>query len=190
MQFESAEATDHFQISSLSNFQIMKIYLIGLPGSGKTTLAKDLGVKLKLPYVDLDVEIEKAEMKTIPQIFKDKKENYFRKIEAQLLKSLCQSDSSFVMATGGGAPCFFDNMEQMNLSGMTVFLDVPTLEIARRIVSSKGEERPLLKSNGIDVLKDQIEFLRSQRLLFYNQARLTVRGDQIDSNTIIEKISS
>jgi shikimate kinase len=94
------------------------------------------------------------------------------------------------MATGGGAPCFFDNMEQMNLSGMTVFLDVPTLEIARRIVSSKGEERPLLKSNGIDVLKDQIEFLRSQRLLFYNQARLTVRGAQIDSNTIIEKISS
>jgi shikimate kinase len=167
----------------------MKIYLIGLPGSGKTTLAKELAAKLKLPYIDLDVEIEKAEMKTIPQIFKEKREPYFRKIEAQLLKSLCQSDSSFVMATGGGAPCFFDNMEQMNLSGLTVFLDVPTMEIARRIVFSKGEDRPLLKSNGIDGLKGQIEFLRSQRLSFYSQASLTIRGDQINTNTIIAKIN-
>ena len=55
----------------------MKIFLIGLPGSGKTTLAKDLAAQLMLPYVDLDVEIEKADMKTIPQIFKDKKEDYF-----------------------------------------------------------------------------------------------------------------
>jgi shikimate kinase len=166
----------------------MKIYLIGLPGSGKTTLAKELAAALKLPYVDLDVEIEKAEMKTVPQIFKDKKENYFRKIESQILKSWTQSDSSFVMATGGGAPCFFDNMEQMNLSGMTVFLDVPTMEIARRIILSNGEERPLVKSNGIDGLKDQIEFLRSQRLSFYSQASISIRGDQIDSNKIIEKI--
>jgi shikimate kinase len=166
----------------------MKIYLIGLPGSGKTTLAKELAAALKLPYVDLDVEIEKAEMKTVPQIFKDKKENYFRKIESQILKSWTQSDSSFVMATGGGAPCFFDNMEQMNLSGMTVFLDVPTMEIARRIILSNGEKRPLVKSNGIDGLKDQIEFLRSQRLSFYKQASISIRGDQIDSNKIIEKI--
>jgi shikimate kinase len=92
------------------------------------------------------------------------------------------------MATGGGAPCFFDNMEQMNLSGMTVFLDVPTMEIARRIILSNGEKRPLVKSNGIDGLKDQIEFLRSQRLSFYKQASISIRGDQIDSNKIIEKI--
>jgi shikimate kinase len=167
----------------------MKIFLIGLPGSGKTTLAKDLAATLKLPYVDLDVEIEKAEMKTIPQIFKDRKEPYFRKIEAQLLKSLCQSDSSFVMATGGGVPCFFENMATMNQSGTTIFLDVPTMEIARRIVLSKGEERPLLKSNGIDGLKDQIEFLRSQRLSFYSQASLIIRGDQIDPNKIIKEIN-
>jgi shikimate kinase len=167
----------------------MKIFLIGLPGSGKTTLAKDLAAKLKLPYVDLDVEIEKAEMKTIPQIFKDKKENYFRKIESQILKSWTQSDSSFVMATGGGAPCFLENMAVMNQSGTTIFLDVPTIEIARRIVSSKGEERPLLKSNGIDGLKDQIEFLRSQRLHFYKQATLTLSGEQINANKIIKEIT-
>ena len=132
----------------------MKIFLIGLPGSGKTTLAKELAAKLKLPYVDLDVEVEKAEMKTIPQIFKDKKENYFRKIESQILKSWTQSDSSFVMATGGGAPCFFDNLELMNQTGITIFLDVPTKEIARRI-SSQSDTRPLLLNLDFEQLKDK-----------------------------------
>ncbi len=178
----------HFS-QPFSNFQInMKIFLIGLPGSGKTTIAKQLANKIPLPYMDLDIEIEKAEMKTIAQIFKDKKEDYFRKIESQLLKAWCASDFSFVMATGGGAPCFFDNLKIMNESGITIFLDVPTMEIAKRIVSSKGEERPLLKSNGTDGLKDQIEFLRSQRINFYKQAKITFVGDQILVKEILEKL--
>ncbi|MFM9837599.1 MAG: shikimate kinase [Cyclobacteriaceae bacterium] len=168
----------------------MKIFLIGLPGSGKTTIAKQLASKISLPYMDLDIEIEKAEMKTIPQIFKDKKEDYFRKIESQLLKAWCASDFSFVMATGGGAPCFFDNIKLMNQAGTTIFLDVPTMEIAKRIVSSKGEERPLLKSNGIDGLKDQIEFLRSQRIDFYKQAKMTFAGEQISASEINKMLTT
>jgi shikimate kinase len=164
----------------------MKLFLIGLPGSGKTTIAKQLADKIPLPYMDLDQEIEKAEHKTIPQIFKDKKEDYFRKIESQLLKAWCASDFSFVMATGGGAPCFFDNIKEMNESGITIFLDVPTMEIAKRIISSKGEERPLLKSNGIDGLKDQIEFLRSQRISFYKQAQKVFSGERISAKEILK----
>jgi shikimate kinase len=164
----------------------MKIFLIGLPGSGKTTIAKQLARKIPLPYMDLDIEIEKAEMRTIPQIFKAKKEEYFRKIESQLLKAWCTSDFSFVMATGGGAPCFFDNIKAMNESGITIFLDVPTMEIAKRIISSKGEERPLLKSNGIDGLKDQIEFLRSQRIGFYKQAKFILTGELINAKMILQ----
>ncbi len=162
----------------------MKIFLIGLPGAGKTTIAKQLSDKIPLPYMDLDIEIEKAEMKTISQIFKDKKEDYFRKIESQLLKAWCSSDYPFVMATGGGSPCFFDNMQAMNEAGITIFLDVPTMEIAQRIISSKGEERPLLKSNGIDGLKDQIEFLRSQRITFYKQAKKIFSGKEITVDKI------
>jgi shikimate kinase len=162
----------------------MKIFLIGLPGSGKTTIAKQLALQLHLPYMDLDLEIEKAEMKSIPQIFKEKKEDYFRKVESQLLKDWCQSDFDFVMATGGGAPCFFDNIKSMNETGVTIFLDVPTMEIARRVASSKGEERPLLKSNGIDGLKDQIEFLRSQRINFYKQAQKIFTGERITATEI------
>jgi shikimate kinase len=166
----------------------MRIFLIGLPGSGKTTIAKQLADKIPLPYMDLDQEMEKAERKTIPQIFKDKKEDYFRKIESQLLKAWCASDFSFVMATGGGAPCFFDNIKMMNESGITIFLDVPTMEIAKRIILSKGEERPLLKSNGIDGLKDQIEFLRSQRISFYKQAKMTFTGEQISVKEILKML--
>jgi shikimate kinase len=166
----------------------MKIFLIGLPGSGKTTIAKQLADKIPLPYMDLDVEIEKAEMRTIPQIFKEKKEAYFRKTESQLLKAWCASDFSFVMATGGGAPCFLDNLKVMNEAGITIFLDVPTMEIAKRIISSKGVERPLLKANGIDGLKDQIEFLRSQRISFYKQAKMTFVGEQISAKEISKEL--
>jgi shikimate kinase len=166
----------------------MKIFLIGLPGSGKTTIAKQLADKIPLPYMDLDMEIEKAEMRAISQIFKEKREEYFRKIESQLLKAWCVSDFSFVMATGGGAPCFFDNLKVMNEAGITIFLDVPTMEIAKRIISSKGVERPLLKANGIDGLKDQIEFLRSQRISFYKQAKMTFVGEQISAKEILKEL--
>lgn len=167
----------------------MKIFLIGLPGSGKTTTAKQLANKIPLSYLDLDVEIEKAEMKTIPQIFKDKKESYFRKVESELLKAWCTSDFSFVMATGGGAPCFFDNIKAMNEAGITIFLDVPTLEIGKRIISSNGEERPLLKASGIDGLKDQIEFLRTQRISFYKQAKMTFVGELISAEEILKELT-
>src|SRR5258708_25113313 len=101
----------------------MKIFIIGLPGSGKTTLGKQVAEKLNLPFIDLDLEIEKLEGKTVQEIFAKRKENYFRELESRTLKNFCSGKSDFVMATGGGAPGFFDNMDVMNNSGKTVFLD-------------------------------------------------------------------
>ena len=126
----------------------------------------------------------------MPQIFKDHKEPYFRQLESRLLKDICQSDENFVLATGGGTPCFFDNMKVMNETGITIFLDVSAMEIAHRIVLSKGEERPLLKSNGIDGLKDQIEFLRSQRITFYKQAKKIYAGNDITVDKIFKDLKS
>jgi shikimate kinase len=166
----------------------MKIFLIGMPGSGKTTLGKLLAEKLKLAFVDLDAEIEKTEGQSINQIFEKRKENFFREAESTMLKKFCSSGESFVMSTGGGAPCFHDNMVQMNKSGKTVFLDVPAKEIANRLEKTSLIERPLFARLAPDQLKDKIEFLRSQRINFYKQADFIFEGTDIPVETIISKI--
>src|SRR6185503_20434689 len=100
----------------------MKIFLLGLPGSGKTTLGKELSNALRLPFVDLDSEIERLEGKKISEIFAANGEEYFRNLESSELRKRCTSKGEFVMATGGGTPCFFDNMEWINRAGKSIFL--------------------------------------------------------------------
>lgn len=163
----------------------MKFFLIGMPGSGKTTIGKVLAKKLKLPFIDLDIEIEKSEHQTINEIFEKRKENYFREVESAILKKFSSSSESFVMSTGGGAPCFHDNLNIMNQSGKTIFLDVPAKEIASRLVKTNLSERPLFAKLSDDVLKDKIEFLRSQRISFYRQANFVFEG----SDFVVEEIA-
>ena len=167
----------------------MKIYLVGLPGCGKSTLGRQLSQKLNVPFIDLDAEIERNERMLVKEIFKHRGENTFRKIESQLLKKISEQNQQFVMATGGGAPVFFDNMEVMNKSGITVFLDVPAREIAGRILKSNKEERPLLAKLAPDELKDQIEFLRSQRIRFYKQAAHIISAETILVEDVINKLN-
>jgi shikimate kinase len=155
----------------------MKIFLIGLPGCGKTTLGKQLAQKLNLSLVDLDLEIEKQEGKSIQEVFNQKKENYFREVESKTLKKFCFSSLDFIMATGGGAPCFFDNIEVMNEYGKTIFLDVSATEIASRLQKTNLTERPLFSKLSSDQLKDKIEWLRSQRINFYKQAQYTISAN-------------
>ncbi len=166
----------------------MKIFLIGMPGSGKTTLGKLLAEKLELSFVDLDAEIEKSERQTINQIFENRKENYFREVESTMLKEFCNSSESFVMSTGGGAPCFHNNMSLMNNSGKTIFLDVPAKEIGDRLELTGLTERPLFARLSPDQLKDKIEFLRSQRIAFYKQANFIFEGADISVEQMISKI--
>jgi shikimate kinase len=157
----------------------MKVFLLGLPGSGKTTLGRKLAATLQLPFVDLDKEIEKTEGKQIREIFAEKKEDYFRQLESAELKKWCDKTDDFVMATGGGAPCFFDNIDVINRAGKSIFLDVPASEIVRRMSMGPIEKRPLLATGGKDGLKDSIEFLRTNRLSYYRQASITLAGSGI-----------
>lgn len=168
----------------------MKIFLIGLPGCGKSTLGKQLSRKLNIPFIDLDVEIERSMDLPIKGIFKKFGEPSFRKTETAVLKNISVQREEFVMATGGGAPIFFDNMIFMNNQGRTIFIDVPAREIADRISRSNLEERPLLARLAPDELKDQIEFLRSQRINFYNQASIRVEGNSIRVEDVLGKLTS
>ncbi len=168
----------------------MKIYLIGLPGCGKSTLGKQLSKRLDVPFIDLDIALEQREGKPVKDIFKEKGEDYFRKIESDTLRKVSEGLPEFVLATGGGAPVFYDNMEFMNKLGHTIFLDVPAREIANRILKSNKEERPLLAKLAPDELKDQIEFLRSQRIRFYNQAIHTISANAIKVEDVLIKLQS
>lgn len=166
----------------------MKIYLLGLPGSGKTTLGKTLAEALAIPFVDLDAEIEQSEGMTIKEIFEKRKEDYFRKVESAHLKKWSASVNDFVMATGGGAPCFFDNLSIINQSGKSFFLDVPVQEIARRISGTALSERPLLAKANFESLKDHVEFMRSNRLSTYRQAHFIITGVAISLKELLDKV--
>ena len=166
----------------------MKIFLIGLPGSGKTTLGKQVAKVLNVSFVDLDDAIEKAEKRKISEIFKESGEDYFRKIESELLIKWIQSDTDYIMATGGGTPCFYTNMQVMNTAGITIFLDVPPMEIAHRIHSSKNQNRPLFEKMNFDVLKDQIETLRTRRIQFYKMSKEIISNKNISSSQVLASI--
>jgi shikimate kinase len=166
----------------------MKLFLIGLPGSGKSTIGKELATALGILFVDLDLEIEKQEGRKITSIFKNDGENFFRQVESALLKEWCAAPLNFVMATGGGAPCYLNNMELIKNSGISFFLDVPPKEIARRIKNNQISDRPLLASVHPEELKDKIEFLRSQRISFYLEANFSIQSEAIKPKDILQKL--
>jgi shikimate kinase len=168
----------------------MKIFLIGLPGSGKSTLGRELATALNLSFVDLDMEIEKETGKRIKVIFEESGEDYFRHLESTHLKKWIGASANFVMATGGGTPCFFDHMMLMNQSGMSIFLDVPPDEIARRMGITQSLERPLLAQVSPGALEDKIDFMRSNRLPYYALAHITISGNEISTIEIMERISA
>lgn len=168
----------------------MKIFLIGLPGSGKTTTGRALAKAMKLPFVDLDAEIEKTEGMPVREIFSMKTEEYYRQVESKVLKQWCSKSGDYILSTGGGAPCFFDNMEVINVSGISIFLDIATYEIAKRMMRSDLTQRPLLAGSSSDEVKDRIEFLRSHRLPYYKKAVITISGEHINATQIMEKINA
>jgi len=161
----------------------MKIYLVGMPGSGKTTLGKKLAEKLILPFVDLDVEIENREGKTITNIFAQQGEDYFRLVESTLLREWAASSQSFVMATGGGAPCFHNGMNVINESGLSVFLDLDIVALVKRLKSAN--DRPLLGTD-LTEKEEKLRKLRAARLACYSQAKIKVQNPDI--NKVLQAI--
>ncbi|WP_457640238.1 shikimate kinase [Persephonella sp.] len=118
------------------------IYLVGFMGSGKSTVGRIIADRLKMEFVDVDSLIEKETGKSIPQIFREKGEAYFRQIEKRMLAKLTEKNK-VVVSTGGGLGADRENMEKMKKTGFVVWLDVSLEEILRR---TKGDtERPLLK---------------------------------------------
>ncbi|MEI6754824.1 MAG: shikimate kinase [Paludibacter sp.] len=152
-----------------------RIFLIGYMGSGKTTIGKLLAEQLNFTFVDMDTHIEEKHFKSVSQIFAELGEEQFRLLEQQCLHEVSEFEK-VVIATGGGAPCFFDNMEYMNQHGLTVYINISVEQLAIRLENSRANKRPLLANRKGDELKTFIAEGLAKRESFYKKAYLSASG--------------
>lgn len=150
-----------------------RIFLVGMPGVGKTYWGRQLASKHGYAFADLDEEIQRAEGRTIQEIFGTEGEAYFRKLETACLEQLCLQDS-VVIASGGGTPVYDNNLELMKQNGCVVYLEADIDTLADR-VRKEENTRPLL--NGENV-RQQLEQLYHTRRIYYEQAHYTVQADE------------
>lgn len=151
--------------------------MIGLPGSGKSTLGVRLANSLAYPYFDLDHVIETMEGRRIAKIFEENGEAYFRKMERDALLQMLQTAEPYILSTGGGTPCFFDNMIKINQTGFSIFIKTPITTIVDRLLHKN--DRPLLQSDSGEELTSRISGLLKGRLPYYTQAHAVVEDDSV-----------
>lgn len=157
-------------------------------GSGKSTMGRKLASELNMTFVDLDSFLEEKYFRTIPQIFAEEGEENFRRKERKVLEEVASFDD-VIVATGGGAPCFFDNMELMNKSGFCVFLDVDIDSLINRLLTARVE-RPLIKGKSAEELRVFIDDLLEKRRPFYEKASYILKGSEIMPRQVIDIVSN
>lgn len=163
-----------------------KIFLVGMMGSGKSYWTKFLSKKLKTGGYDLDYLIESNEEKTIAEIFAEDGEEYFRKQESKILKWF-KEKKSFVLGTGGGTPCYHDNMDWMNKNGVTIFIDPPICQLVERLIPEKAN-RPLICNLSDEALAQFLTQKRLDRLATYEQAKIKLVDDEINEQKFLKTI--
>lgn len=160
-----------------------------MPGSGKSTTGKKLAKKLALNFIDLDIFIEEKYNKKVEDIFEENGEDFFRIIERDCLDEILNLKNNFLLALGGGTPCFFNNMTKIKQNGFCIYLQFKSTELANRIVSNKNK-RPLFKNlNEIEVL-DKVKVLLRAREIFYSEAQLVINELEYDENKLVELIKN
>lgn len=163
---------------------MVRIFLTGYMGAGKTTLGKAFAKKLGVPFIDLDWYIEERFHKTVGELFTERGETGFRELERSILHEVAEFEN-VVISTGGGAPCFFDNMEFMNQTGKTVFLNVHPDILFQRLRVAK-QQRPILQGKQDEELKDFIVQALERRASFYNQAHYVFDADELEDRSQID----
>ena len=162
----------------------MIIFLIGFMGSGKSYVARQLTELIDFPSVDMDKAIEAQEGKSVKEIFAQNGESYFRKLEHQFIEAIDPKDD-LIVATGGGAPCFYDNMRLMNEKGLTIYLNRSKEKCLEQLL--KGiEKRPLLQGMSKDQVSDFYDNKLAERQSYYQQAKWQI-GD-LEAEELANKI--
>ena len=165
----------------------MRIYLTGYMGSGKSTIGKKLANKLGFLFIDLDSLIENKYRITIPDIFNRYDEDAFRLVEHQTLQETF-TYSNAIISTGGGTPCFYNNMELINQNGLSVYIQMHERSLYDRLINSK-KKRPLLDDKSPEQIMAHIKKQMTEREPYYLQSKLVIKGESLDMNFLVELIS-
>jgi shikimate kinase len=167
----------------------MKIFLIGFMASGKTTVGFELAKILNYEFIDLDAYIEEKYNKTIKQIFEQRGEDYFRIIENEALREVVSIEGNLVIAAGGGTSSFYNSIDLMNRTGLTIYLKAEIAELVARLIDSKTD-RPLLWGKTPQELNEYIIRVLDERKKYYEKAKITVEISNININQLAHTIKA
>lgn len=156
--------------------------------SGKSTVGKKLANLMNLNHIDTDKVFESKYNITISSFFEKYGENLFRELEHKILLETIEEDN-IIVSTGGGLPCFHNNMDIIKENGISIYLNMSPISIIHRINNSK-KKRPLLQNKSPEELQEYIENLLREREVFYNQANLKIKGEDPNIKEIQSELSS
>lgn len=168
----------------------LKVVLVGLPGSGKSTFGRQLAVEMGFPFLDLDQLIEARYQLKISEIFSMHGEGIFRDWESLVLQETLMQDRAFILASGGGTPCFNENMDLINTEAISVYLDVPLNLISDRLQTSKAQQRPLFQGLDQGELTLKLKSLLVSREHFYNQSKIKLSGENFSAELLLVELIS
>lgn len=168
----------------------MKIILSGYMGSGKSAVGKVLSQKIGLPFIDLDDQISKKEGKSIPEIFKSSGEIYFRKREGEMLLELLESNKEFILALGGGTPCYGRNLAALkeNEEVELVYLKTSLQELLKRLFKERAQRPVISHLDSHELLEDFIRKHLFERSYYYNQSEHIISTDSRTSEEVAVEI--
>ncbi len=163
------------------------IFLIGFMGSGKTTVGKKLSKASNLPFIDLDHLIVERSGMDIPDYFSLHGEDSFRQFETNTLKTI-PFNQGMIVSTGGGTPCFNENLQWMNERGITIYLQLPPKALLKRLSGKEIQNRPLLQGKSEDEILDFITKKLEERAGFYKKAKLTIDAHNTNPTQVLNLI--
>ena len=165
---------------------VNRIYLVGYMGAGKTTTARRLAHQLGWEVADTDALFEEKYKISVNDFFNKYDEPLYRKLESAVLKET-ENLENVVVATGGGTACYFDNMDWMNSHGLMVFMRISPQAAVDRVIHSR-HKRPLAIGKTEEELTEFVAQHYTSRMPFYEQARITIKSEDLDLENLTKTI--
>ncbi len=166
----------------------MNIFLVGFMGSGKSTYGERLAKQMNIDFVDLDQLIEQRTGMSISTIFESQGEAYFRILERDMLRELGGKENQ-IISTGGGAPCYHDNMQWMKEHGTTIHLKLETETLFKNL-QSQQDSRPLIQGMDEDELEDFIHTKMFERAYYYMQADIIIDPQHLKPTILKDQLTT